>query len=268
MDRCAIGLGGLALVALCVGCGGSSDPAAGTVTQPDAAVSDTASPADAALVDQTAVPRSETAGDGLTGDALADGVADVGLPGSVTCLSFDPSKPTLPVIEPQPASSACSEPPTPWYPNGAPAPTLELEIGDVDPATGTFHVWQDGHEAPMHLGMRMGSGVWTVIRVKMPGTTEPKITLQVDTPGLIDCVPKGVTLAPTMSFVPVPGQAGYYWNYSVGLPGACVQLSVGPPDEVAKLCGEWMHLVARVRDTKTDAWGQVLRVVRLYGPTY
>jgi len=241
-----------AILACVPACAGSSDAAPGTSALGDAASSD------------------GTGGDTVSRSRADASKANVALPGPVTCAKpWNPSDPPIePVIEPQPAVDACPlpAPATAWYASGAPAPTLKLEIGNVDPATGELTAWNDGHEAPIHLGMRTGGGVWTVIRVELPGVTAPTVKLEVETPALIDCAVAGFTLVPNMTFVPVPGMPGHYWNYAVGLPGACVQLPVGAPSAVLKLCGEWMHLVARVHDTTSGAWGEVVRVVRLYGP--
>lgn len=162
-----------------------------------------------------------------------------------------------------PSKAACPADPPPWFTSGdPPAPTLEIKAGTLD-ESGEFAPWTDGQWSPVHWGMRMGAGVWMVLRVTLPGETADEVELELDTPGLIGCELIGTTLMNQAVFKAVPGAPGVYQFGTSQLSGACVLIAY-TPEEVNAFCDHWMVVTARVRRPGTDTWGEVSNVIRLF----
>ena len=163
-----------------------------------------------------------------------------------------------------PKPDACPAQELEWFKGSTPpAPTLKLESGVWDPIKEVFTPWQDGEWAPVHWGMRLGAGVWTALRVHLPGETADKVKLEVNVPGLIGCVVVGATIPKTADFLAVKGEPGVYVHGDKQHPGACILLAYNQA-EIDAMCNEWMIIPAAVRVPGTDTWGEVVHVVRLY----
>ena len=212
--------------------------------------------------DKIAAPAADTASvDGAEGADGSPAAIDAGAR-PVACPAGTGS--TDPTARIRPAKDACPAQTPPWFDKDkAPTATLTLEAGVWDATNEVFVPWTDGQWAPIHWGMRMGAGVWTALRVKLPGETAATVELEISVPGLVDCKVVGTTIPKTASFKAVDGEPGVYVHGDAIYPGACILMAYKETDADA-MCDRWMTIQAAVRRPDTDIWGEVVNVVRLY----
>lgn len=163
------------------------------------------------------------------------------------------------------APRACPATAPPWYKDAPPPASLPLQIGSFNTATGTFAPWSDGQWAPMHLGMRGGFGVWTVLAVRLPAGTPDPVKLRVVADGLQGCDIVGQTVTNVMNFHAVPGDETLFVNAdALDSGGACVLFGHHYPRK-NEFCGQWVTIHAQVGFKDGTAWGEASKIVRLYG---
>ena len=220
------------------------------------------SPASPDDQEKVATPATDTSGaDGAGSADSAPAVFDAGAR-PVACPTGTGT--TDPPARTMPAKDACPAETPPWFEkDNPPAPTLTLEAGVWDASNEVFVPWTDGQWAPIHWGMRMGAGVWTALRVQLPGETADKVELELSVPGLVDCKVVGTTVPKTASFRAMDGEPGVYLHGNAFHPGACILMAYKETDANA-MCDRWMTIRAAVRRPGTGIWGEVVNVVRLY----
>ncbi len=254
---------GLAILTLCLApaCsddgGGATGPAATDTGAADAGPSDAGSSGSDAAADTAVADTAKV--DTAAADTGSTPGFDAG-PRPVQC----PAGATVTHPKERPSIGACEAVKPSWYAKDkVPAPSLKVVAGRWDKDGKKFVPWTNGEWAPIHWGMRMGAGVWTALRVELPGETAAKVGLELDVPGHVGCKAVGKTLTKMAYFDKVDGEPGVY-IYGMGShPGACVLLAYTPP-EIANFCQAWMTIWASVRIPDTEKWGQAVNTVRLY----
>jgi len=189
-------------------------------------------------------------------DGHAPGVCFVGLPPADAFVADVPP----------PDWCACPKVP-PGFFEGAPIPkpTLQLEIGKYDKATGTFAPLTDGAWVPLIHGSQGGVHLALNYRVLLPGVTEPTAKQKLTALAYLGCTPVAVgnspvsyaveADSPAFSYVgPTNTAGGELWVIFTSVQGAKSWL----------ICGLWTRLHVQLRDSKSGAWGETEIRVRIY----
>lgn len=170
---------------------------------------------------------------------------------------------------PQPDGAGCTfAEPAFFKGETPPKPTLFVELGVVG-SDGVFTAYQDGQWVPFAHGVQCGFHMWTALRFKVPGLTEPKIKVQVAVTGHEGCAIKAVQNAPQV--YPKLGGDGLYVVGDAVLPGLQmlfvkdpVTLAGSKSKDAWTYCNRWYDLRAAVREPKSGLWGQASVRVRAY----
>ena len=204
--------------------------------------------------------------DGITdatdasGDVKADGQSAPA--GDGACFHGAPPSPDAYVADiPEPSSAQCQWTAPKFFPDKAPAPSLKVEVGTHDPATGAFVPYSDGQWLPMVHGPQGGFHVFAAIRVQLPGQSAAVVKMQSEAIGWIDC--KEVALGQQPVIFVKPDKGGGYTTATLSHAGTLVIFPVQSKDSW-QYCGKWIELMVRVKDVVSGAWGQTHLTVRLF----
>jgi hypothetical protein len=247
-------------IAWTTACGNSGDE-----VQPDAASADGA--------DTAGDVAPDAATDTADADAKKVGIVYANTSSGPPCVESGEPKACWTACEPaqatpvqdvnqKPDPAKCSfESSFQWLGGTAPKPTLQVELGTVNPDTGGFSPYHDGQWAPIVHGVQGGVHVWATFRTDLPGFTGAKTALEVGGQAYLECQ----SVATELSCKPVafadPAMPGKYTTAAPQFPPTPVafdQTIAGP------YCGRWIVLYGEVRLPGTDKWGFATQVLRLY----
>ncbi len=142
--------------------------------------------------------------------------------------------------------------------------TLQIELGDYD-AMGKWQALQDGDWIALLHGGQGNLMVLVKFRVVLPGVDDPKVQMQTQTEGFIQCV--NVALGNTATpYVVQTTETDVYTNAPLGEAGVLAVFSA-KNGQSWQFCGQWLQLRLAVRDYKNPLkknWAQVVRSLRLY----
>ncbi len=153
------------------------------------------------------------------------------------------------------------------------AATLQIELGNYD-AQFVWHPINDGDWLPMYSGLQnVGAGQMMLFpnyRVTLQGQSEPKVLLQAQSTGWIDCVNIATDNAAQQWVVPT-NQDEVYTNVTPLHPNLFLFFTNFKSKTSSwKNCGQWLQIRVAVRDFQNPTqqqWGEAVRMVRLYDMT-
>jgi hypothetical protein len=164
---------------------------------------------------------------------------------------------------PQPAAELCPLPPTLLWDAAPPQPTLQPEVGVVDPNSGAFVRYEPGAWVPLLHGPQGWFHIEASFRVDLPGTTAPTAKLLGEARAWLDCAEATTPTTVTVKAVQAPEPGDVYTNAN---PASNKLLAVFPVPSAnsGQFCGRWITLRVALRLAGTNQWGAVTRVLRTY----
>jgi hypothetical protein len=161
-------------------------------------------------------------------------------------------------VQPGPACTSVADPS--WFPAGAPAPTLQVQIGWRD-KTGAWHAYADGDWIPLYIGIQGGFMVFPAPQVLLPGNTDPQIKMQYQGFVLSACAPVASAMGSVVNLVHASSAEPWY----LPEPAAPVFAQFNTmAQDIGLSCGIWLELHWRYRLPDSNTWGQAKVKLRTY----